>query len=243
MKFETDGKVYNPLGGGSYVYQDSLLPYLHSQLRKKVVKISIGAQPNSSPHFGTLEVFCLAFGLANMLKAYDNDLEISVLFEMVDTAPAISKMINNTKYQISLRQSGEMDKYIDQYYEILNQLSELSGIPYKIRGQSDFNKHSSIPGIVKKIIDNREILAPILDPKKQILRIRAACPTCGMTDKQGIENVFAENKMICLCPEHGKFEVDICQESYRLEYNTPLRNLVRGLVYLIDNEDENTEYQ
>jgi len=61
-------------------------------------------------------------------------------------------MVNNTKYQISLRESGEMDKYIDQYYEILNQLSELSGISYEIRGQSDFNKHSSILGIVKKII-------------------------------------------------------------------------------------------
>lgn len=243
MQFESNGKVYNPLGGGSYVYQDSLIQYLHSQLRKKVVKISIGAQPNSSPHFGTLEVFCLAFSLANMLKEYDNELEISVLFEMVDTAPAIAKMVNNNKYQISLRDSGEMDKYIDQYYEILDQLSELSEISYEVRGQSDFNKHYSIPSIVKKIIDNREVLAPILEPKKQILRIRAACPTCGMTDKQGIENTFAGNKMICLCPEHGKFEVDICQESYRLEYNTPLRNLVRGLVYLTDNEDKNTEFQ
>ena len=28
-----------------------------------------------------------------------------------------------------------------------------------------------------------------------------------------------------------------------LEYNTPLRNLIRGLVYLIDNDDPNTEFQ
>ena len=90
---------------------------------------------------------------------------------MVDTAPAIAKTVNNNKYQISLRDSGEMDKYIDQYYEILGRLSELSGISYEVRGQSDFNKHYSIPGIVKKIIDNREVLAPILEPKKQILRI------------------------------------------------------------------------
>lgn len=243
MRFESDGKVYNPLGGGSYVYKDSLIQYLHSQLRKKTIKISIGAQPNSSPHFGTLEVFCLAFSLANMLKAYDNNLEISVLFEMVDTAPAIAKTINNTNYQISLRESGEMNKYINQYYEILNQLSNLSGISYEVRGQSDFNRHSSIPSIVRKIINNRETLAPILEPKNRILRIRAACPICGLTDKQGIENTFNGDKMICFCPEHGKFEVDICQETYRLEYNTPLRNLVRGLVYLTDNEDKNTEYQ
>lgn len=243
MQFKSDGKVYNPLGGGSYVYQDSLIQYLHGQLRKKVVKISIGAQPNSSPHFGTLEVFSLAFSLGNILKKYDNELNISVLFEMVDTAPALAKTVNNNKYQISLRDSGEMDKYIDQYCEILNQLSELSGISYEIRGQGDFNKQQSIPEIVKKIIDKRDMLAPILDPKKQILRIRSACPICGLTDKQGIENSFVGNKMICFCPVHGKFEVDIFKESYRLEYNTPLRNLIRGLVYLIDNDDPNTEFQ
>ena len=150
MQFKSDGKVYNPLGGGSYVYQDSLIQYLYGQLRKKVVKISIGAQLNSSPHFGTLEVFSLAFSLGNILKKYDNGLKISVLFEMVDTAPALAKTVNNNKYQISLRDSGEMDKYIDQYCEILNQLSELSGISYEIRGQGDFNKQHSIPEIVKK---------------------------------------------------------------------------------------------
>lgn len=243
MLFESDGKVYNPLGGGSYVYQDSLIPYLHSQLRKKKVRISIGAQPNSSPHFGTLEVFCLAFGLANMLEAYDNQLEVSVFFEMVDTAPAIAKMIDNKKYQISLRESGEMEKYIDQYYEILEQLSTISGISYQVRGQKEFNEHASIPNIVKKVIDNRETLSPILEPKKHIIRIRAACPICGLTDKKGIENSFVDNKMVCFCPEHGKFEVNIDQESYRLEYNTPLRNLIRGLVYSMDNQDESLDYQ
>lgn len=243
MLFESDGKVYNPLGGGSYVYQDSLIQYLHSQLRKKKVRISIGAQPNSSPHFGTLEVFCLAFSLANMLKNYDSELEVSVFFEMVDTAPAIAKIIDNKKYQISLRESGEMDKYIDQYYEILEQLSTLSNVSYQVRGQKEFNKHASIPEIVKKVIDNREVLAPILEPKKHIIRIRAACPICGLTDKRGVENEFVGDKMICFCPEHGKFEVDINKESERLEYNTPLRNLIRGLVYSIDNQDEALDYE
>ena len=243
MLFETDGKVYNPLGGGSYVYQDSLIQYLHSQLRKKKVRISIGAQPNSSPHFGTMEVFCLAFSLANMLKKYDSTLETSVFFEMVDTAPAIAKMIDNKKYQISLRESGEMDKYIDQYYQILEQLSNLSDVSYQVRGQKEFNKHANIPEIVKKVIDNREILAPILEPKKHIIRIRAACPICGLTDKRGIENEFIGDKMICFCPEHGRFEVDINKESERLEYNTPLRNLIRGLVYSIDNQDETLDYE
>lgn len=243
MLFEADGKVYNPLGGGSYVYQDSLIQYLHSQLRKKKVRISVGAQPNSSPHFGTLEVFCLAFSLASTLKNYDSNLEVSVFFEMVDTAPALAKIIDNKKYQISLRQSGEMNKYINQYYEILNQLSTLSNVPYQVRGQEEFNKHASIPEIVKKVIYNKDVLAPILEPKKHIIRIRTACPICGLTDKKGVENEFVEDKMICFCPEHGKFEVDINRESYRLEYNTPLRNLIRGLVYSIDNQNDSLDYE
>ena len=40
---------------------------------------------------------------------------------------------------------------------------------------------------IAKIIDNREILAPILEPKKHIIRIRAACPICGLTDKIGVK--------------------------------------------------------
>ena len=243
MLFETDGKVYNPLGGGSYVYQDSLIQYMHSQLRKKKVKISIGAQPNSSPHFGTLEVFCLAFALANMLCHYDKELQVSVLFEMVDTAPAIAQKIGDKNYQISLRESGEMNKYIDQYNEILEQLSSISNISYQVRGQREFNRHTSIPDIVKKVISHRDLLAPILEPKKHIIRIRSACPICGLTDKKGIENKFVDNKMICFCPKHGEFEVDIDTESYRLEYNTPLRNLIRGVVYSIDNQDDNLDYE
>lgn len=142
-----------------------------------------------------------------------------------------------------MRESGEMDKYIDQYYQILEQLSNLSDVSYQVRGQKEFNKHASIPEIVKKVIDNREILAPILEPKKHIIRIRAACPICGLTDKRGIENEFIGDKMICFCPEHGRFEVDINKESERLEYNTPLRNLIRGLVYSIDNQDETLDYE
>ena len=64
MKIECDYVVHHPLGGASYVFEKSLIPYINSKLTKKKVIISIGAQPNSSPHFGTLCVFSLAFSLA-----------------------------------------------------------------------------------------------------------------------------------------------------------------------------------
>ena len=42
-------------------------------LKKDKIVISIGAQPNSSPHFGTLCVFSLAFSLAGLIKENASD--------------------------------------------------------------------------------------------------------------------------------------------------------------------------
>ena len=61
-----DGIVHHPLGGGSYVFKKIYVDYLVRQLTKEKVRISIGAQPNSSPHFGTLVVFSLCFGAENV---------------------------------------------------------------------------------------------------------------------------------------------------------------------------------
>ena len=235
MIIETDGKVYHPLGGGSYVYEDCLISYLRSQLRKKEIRISIGAQPNSSPHLGTLEVFCLAFATADMLKKFDSELKITVFFEMVDTAPATTEVIDGIKYQLNLKQHGELDQYLEQYHEILNTLSAETGIGYQVRGQEEFNSQSSIPNIVKRVVENMEILAPILEPQKHIVRIRVGCPVCGLTDKNGIKNEFIGNTLKAFCPKHGWFTVNIEQNASRLEFNTPVRNLIRGAAYMCDN--------
>ena len=244
MKFQT-GKVAYSLGAASYLYQskDDFLKYLKSQLRKKKLKISIGAQPNSSPHIGTLVVFSLAFALGKVLKEYDKELEVTVVFEMIDTAPGKTKIIGEKEYQISLKESGILDKYIDQYYEILKYLSEFSGIPYEVRRQEEFNKHTAIPNIVKNVMDNEEELSKILDPQNNIIRIRSACPICGLTDKHGINNKFIGDKLISTCPIHGQFTVDINSETEKLEYNTPLRNLIRAILYSIDNMNDEIDYE
>lgn len=68
MIIECDDKVYNPLGGGSYVFEKDIVNFLMNKYDKDNIVISIGAQPNSSPHFGTLIVFSTAFSLANKMK-------------------------------------------------------------------------------------------------------------------------------------------------------------------------------
>ena len=46
------------------MFEKEIIPYLLMNLTKKIIKISVGTQPNSSPHFGTLETIALSFGLA-----------------------------------------------------------------------------------------------------------------------------------------------------------------------------------
>lgn len=238
---EHDGQVHNPLGGASYVFEEDLIKWLSKQITKNKIRISIGAQPNSSPHFGTLTVFSLAFALAEKIKQTTNK-ETEVLFEVIDTAPAESKTIDDIRYQLSLRDTGVADKYLAQYKELLDKLESLTGIPYTLRKQSDFNKQSTIPDILKQIAVKKDILAKILDPDNEKLRMRVACQTCGLTDKHSKKTIIESTGIKSFCPEHGWFDTPF-ENSSLFEYNTPLRNLVRALAYSKDNLDKSIEYE
>lgn len=124
MLIQCDDKVYNPLGGGSYVFEKDIIDFLINKFNKDEICISIGAQPNSSPHFGTLIVFSTAFSLAKkIMNKYPNK-KVSVLFEVVDTAPSETVCINNIKYQKSLKSTGVLDNYFKEYIEILDYLKK-----------------------------------------------------------------------------------------------------------------------
>ena len=243
MILECDDTVYNPLGGGSYVFEKDIVNFLLKKFDKDKVVISIGAQPNSSPHLGTLIVFSIAFSLAKKMKEIKPNKGISILFEVVDTAPSEIIEIDGIKYQKSLKNTGKINNNFSDYIEILEYFKNLTNINYNIRFQSDFNRQKYIYPIVSKIIKNKEVLSPILDPKYEKLRIRVACPKCGLVDKNGINTEFEGDNIISYCPKHGKFITNIKIESHRLEYNTPIRNLVRGITYGMHNEDGEQDYQ
>ena len=71
MQINCDGIVHNPLGGASYMFEKDIIPYILKQYTKDIIKISVGAQPNSSPHFGTLETIAFSFCLARNIMDYD----------------------------------------------------------------------------------------------------------------------------------------------------------------------------
>lgn len=243
MELKCDENVYYPLGGASYVFKNDFIKYIHSKLKKKKIKISIGAQPNSSPHLGTISVISLAFKLAKKLMEEFNDITCSVLFEVVDTAPSEQVIINDIVYQKSLKNTGKLTEFMPQFIGILEFLKTKTQIEYEIRYQSEFNSQKYIKPIIRQVIEQREKIVKYLDPEYEKLKIRVSCPKCGLTDKNSINNTYTGNKIIFECPKDGKFEVDINKNTELLEYNTPLRNLIRGMVYGNINVSNEYDYE
>ena len=242
MKNKCNFEVYHPLGGASYIFEDNLTDYINRKIKKKKIVISVGAQPNSSPHFGTLAVFSLAFSLAKAIKEKDNK-NVSVLFEVVDTAPSETIEINAIKYQKDLKDSSKTVEFMEEFEEILDYFSKKSNIKYSIRKQKEFNNQKEIKEILTKIVSKKDEVRYLLDPKHGRLRMRCGCPLCNLVDKDGV-NTSINGKIIkSFCPYHGEYLVDYTTESYKVEYNTPLRNLVRAIMYGIINESSNYDYE
>lgn len=73
---------------------------------------------------------------------------------------------------------------------------------------------------------------PHLSPTTGRLAIRAPCPhqECGLADKHGVNNQYhIEGRVVFLCPNHGEYCIDLDSPTgiECLEFNTPLRNLIR----------------
>lgn len=243
MELKCDFEVYHPLGGAAYVFEHDLISFILRKIKKKKIVISVGAQPNSSPHFGTLCVFSLAFSLARMIKEKSKNKDAIVLFEVVDTAPSETIEINEIKYQNDLKHSDKMANAMKDFVEILNYFSKKNNIMYKIRNQSEFNSQKEIKNILSNIVSKQDDIKFLLDPDNGRLRVRCSCPKCGLVDKEGINTIVENDVIKSVCPNHGNYIVNFMKESSRVEYNTPLRNLVRAIMYGMVNNSNDYDYE
>ena len=243
MNIICDGIVHNPLGGASYVFEKEVIPYLLGNFKKDKLKISVGAQPNSSPHFGTLETITLAFALAQKIKEYDHNKQVTILYEVIETAPSESIVIDGFNYQKSLNFTGKIDKYFAEYIDILDYYKNKTNIGYEIRYQYEFNNLQETKAVFKSVLTNRYYISKKLDQKYNNLRVRMSCPICGLTDKNSVKNEYTEDTVIFYCPEHGKYSVNVNDDISKLEYNSPLRNLIRGVVYTAINNSLDYDYE
>ena len=174
---------------------------------------------------------------------YDKNKKVIILYEVIDSAPSETSVINGIKYQKSLKYTGKMNEFLGEYLEILEYYKNLTGITYEIRFQKEFNSQPEIPGIIKKIINNREYISSRLDPKYGKIRIRMSCPKCGLTDKNSILNIYNGNAIIFYCPVHGEYSAKLDIDTSLLEYNSPYRNLIRCLYYTSVNNNYDYDYQ
>ncbi|KIJ46976.1 hypothetical protein M422DRAFT_59561 [Sphaerobolus stellatus SS14] len=239
---EHDNVVHHPLGAAAYYYQ-SKETFLRSQLRNagvptdpaaehKPIVVHIGAQPNSLPHAGTLICFALAFDLSKAWLELHPAMDISITIDFVDTAHDNGAIDVPPGYQKSHRFSRAMEGYLGDYFQIMNTFMALSG------GIHDLNSQPTISTVVKAVVEERDVVGPVVSPKKQKLPLRASYPQdgCGLADNAGTHNQYTDNRISFRCPTHDRHFVDLedANDCKRLEYNTPLRNLIRNLVWGMD---------
>jgi hypothetical protein len=231
-----DNVVHHPLGGGSYYFKEHLIKYLSDQCPKQEIAIHLGSQPNCSPHIGNATTFAMGFALASALRSLCSR-TVRVKFIYVDSAPAPGQesILDGVTYQKSLKYTGDFQVNQNTFKKTLTQLSNLSGVPCDIETQSFWRTNPIFAEVLRNLVSQHETLGPHLSPKTGKLAIRASCPHegCGMADKHGINNQYHHNERITfLCPNHGEHHVDLSSPTDldRLEFNTPLRNLIRAII-------------
>lgn len=145
-------------------------------------------------------------------------------------------------YQKSQRHTGEMKNYTEDYKTIMAALHKYWGVQYRIRTQAEFLDDPKLVPAVRKILDQRKELQQSFSPENGCIGIRSKClvADCGLADKQGIRNVYEESSIKFYCPHHGEYTVDVCdsKEIAKLEFNTPVRNLLRTMVFASDEQSD-----
>ncbi|KIJ38987.1 hypothetical protein M422DRAFT_258138 [Sphaerobolus stellatus SS14] len=183
----------------------------------------MGAQHNSSPHMGTLVTFRLAFALAKHIQEMTKPegIDVSLSFDIVDTAPSEQRLLPRPEQTPS------------------NHIRTSNG-PFELK--KNFSPALTCPKSFKGSSEKRAELAKSLAPDTGYLALRSPCPVknCGLGDKHDIKNSYddAMKKVTFVYPVHGEYHIDISSTVgvSRLEFNTPLRNLIRACT-LGENEE------
>ena len=228
--------------------------------------VHVGAQPNNSPHFGTITVFTSASIIAQFAQQnygsirgefdakvgqaipWPDDLEVIVSLDLVDTAPDNAERIergDGLQYQRSHRSTNAHQKFLPDYKELMSQLSTRYGVEVHITTQHDLMSSPYLCDVLLEILSVERDIRSELAPEKEALALRRACPVpgCGIAEKHGIRNRYHLNgrhsTIEFYCPDHGYHQVSLSNpdEVKTIEMNTPLRNLVRTRIYAKDTED------
>ncbi len=144
-----DDISHHSLGGPSHSYRRWDTEYIAKLCGDgPEVEVNLMVQPNCSPHAGTLVSIILAFAFARDLSQKSH-LTPTVVIDFADNANAERQVIDGVVYQRGIRTTGDLDKYIHQYYNLLSTLFARYSIPYRTRMEGDL---LAAPGVRGQIL-------------------------------------------------------------------------------------------
>src|ERR1700728_2597765 len=73
------------------------------------LRVACAMQPKAAPHFGTGVVIMTAFALARLVQDHFGK-QTTVLFDMLDNAPAQTQVIAGTEYTLCLSHASDSDR-------------------------------------------------------------------------------------------------------------------------------------
>lgn len=222
---------------------------LYKYKNQEKIIINTSAQPNNSPHLGTITTIMCAFALARKIKQ-ELKVKTEVQFDELENSPAEMLVYNNDIYYKDQKHSfanGKTKESINMknFNDILTNISSLSGIPFSIRTYSEFQRNRYVRRTLIEIINEKDFFRRLLFPSTTTLHIRTICPICGLGKKN--INTLAENhnnseiKLYGYCPCHGNYEIKVNENNDEyVDINTQLRDLTKGAAMLNDDKNQNT---
>ncbi len=212
--------------------------------------INTSAQPNSSPHLGTITTLMCCFALGKLIEK-ELSIKTIVQFDELENSPSQKIKYEDGIYykdqKHTLNEEGKTQEEINMkdFVEILDYISKKSNIEYEIRTYNEFQRNKYVRKAIIDIVNEKEYFSKLLFPSKKSLHIRGLCPTCGLGKKNidEIKETHTKNLVIIeeKCPLHGEYEVNIevDNEEY-IDINTQLRDLTKGAAMIEEDKINNT---
>lgn len=237
-----------PSVGMSYIINDLSELVKYKLNNQKYIILNTSAQPNSSPHLGTITTIMTVFALAQYLES---KLKRSVIvqFDELENSPGEKVKIGEFTYYKDLYHSLNEDgidmatKNMEKFKQIFNILKQKTGIPYLIRTYQEFQREETVRKSLIRILKDNIFFTELLSPKDNILHMRIICPECNLgvkTPKVVHMNIMGDTIVLQeSCPIHGKFEVILEKNNNTyIDMNTQLRDLTKG-IQLIESDLKN----
>lgn len=242
--------VFYPPMGIVHITHDLCDIFSQSILGKEKIIIRSSSQPNSNPHLGTITTIMTCYSVAEYLRDKFN-INVEIIFDVLENSPAEKVDINNIEYQVSLRdkiidEKSLYETYLEGFKTIFDYLSAKTNIRLTIRTYQEFQQIPIVRQTLLKIINEEDKFRQIISPSEKRLHIRFPCPKCKLMDKSAINTKISTkttDKVVfnLFCPHHGNFNTELTEDNNEfIDANTPLRDILQGVISIEnDNHSKN----